>query len=212
MSAASGLVAARNGEFQAVYGVRGKMLSVLKSTPKQILANQEINNLIQALGLDCDEKTAKLVYDPKKLRYGKIIACADADFDGFAIENLLFNIIWYLCPELIINGHVYSSEPPLFRVTTKKHEYVYLKDQEELEAYKKCNSKNIESISRNKGLGEMDSEELAYCLLNPETRNVVKLTCPNITSTDKLFNDLYGKAVEPRIKYLLDHSEEACVE
>ena len=79
LSAASGLVAARNGEFQAVYGVRGKMLSVLKSTPKAILANQEINNLIQALGLECNEKTAKLTYDPDRLRYGKIIACADAE-------------------------------------------------------------------------------------------------------------------------------------
>ena len=151
LSAASGLVAARNSEFQAVYGVRGKMLSVLKSTPKAILANQEINNLIQALGLDCDEKTAKLTYDPDKLRYGKIIACADSDFDGFAIENLLFNILWYLCPELIINGHVYSAESPLFRVTTKKNEYVYLKDQKALEEYKKHNASKIASIGRNKG-------------------------------------------------------------
>ena len=79
LSAASGLVAARNGEFQAVYGLRGKVLSVLKSNPKAILANQEINNLIQALGLDCDEKTAKLTYDSDKLRYGKIIACCDAE-------------------------------------------------------------------------------------------------------------------------------------
>ena len=77
-SAASGLVAARDSETQAVYGVRGKMLSVLKTTPAKILANQEINNLIQALGLDCDQKTAKLVYDKNKMRYDKIIACADA--------------------------------------------------------------------------------------------------------------------------------------
>ena len=77
-SAASGLVAARDSEFQAVYGVRGKMLSVLKSNPAAILKNQEINNLIQALGLDCDYQNATLKYDPAKLRYGKIIACADA--------------------------------------------------------------------------------------------------------------------------------------
>ena len=78
LSAASGLVEARSSEFQAVYGLRGKCLSVLKATPERILANQEINNLIQALGLDCDTKTAKLTYDIKKLRYGKIIASADA--------------------------------------------------------------------------------------------------------------------------------------
>lgn len=77
-SAASGLVAARDSEFQAVYGVRGKMLSVLKSTPSAIMKNQEINNLVQALGLECNPQTAKMTYDKNKLRYGKIIACADA--------------------------------------------------------------------------------------------------------------------------------------
>ena len=77
-SAAAGLVAARDAKYQAVYGVRGKMLSVLKTTPAQILKNQEINNLIQALGLECDNATAKLKYDKKKLRYDKIIAAADA--------------------------------------------------------------------------------------------------------------------------------------
>lgn len=77
-SAASGLVAARDSEFQAVYGVRGKMLSVLKSTPEKILANQEINNIIQALGLDYNPKTAKMFYDKNKLRYDKIIAACDA--------------------------------------------------------------------------------------------------------------------------------------
>lgn len=77
-SAAAGLVAARDAKYQAIYGVRGKMLSVLKTTPAQILKNQEINNLIQALGLECDNATAKLKYDKKKLRYHKIIAAADA--------------------------------------------------------------------------------------------------------------------------------------
>lgn len=77
-SSAAGLVAARDAEYQAIYGVRGKMLSVLKTTPAQILKNQEINNLIQALGLECDNATAKLKYDKKKLRYDKIIAAADA--------------------------------------------------------------------------------------------------------------------------------------
>ncbi len=69
----------------------------------------------------------------------------------YAIENLLFNIFWYICPELVINGHVYSSVPPLYRVTTKKNEYVYLRDDSELESYKKTNSNKIQSIGRLKG-------------------------------------------------------------
>ncbi len=151
LSAASGLVAARDSEFQAVYGVRGKMLSVLKTNPDKIMKNQEINNIVVALGLDYSPTTGKMVYDKSKLRYDKIIACADADFDGFAIENLLFNILWYLCPQLVINGHVYSSVPPLFRVTTKKNEYIYLRDQKALDEYKQSNAADIKAIGREKG-------------------------------------------------------------
>lgn len=211
-SAAAGLVAGRDSEFQAIYGVRGKMLSVLKTAPANIYKNQEINNLVQALGLDVDEKTCKLTYDEKKLRYGKIIAAADADFDGFAIENLLFNILWYMCPELITNGHVYSAVPPLFRVTTKKNEYVYLRDAEALAAYQKEHGAQVQSIGRLKGLGEQDSDELSYCLLDPETRNVLQLKVEDYGKTDKMFQDLYGKRVEPRVQFLAKHLEEARVD
>lgn len=136
----------------------------------------------------------------------------NTDPDGKAIENLLFNILWYLCPELVINGHVYSSVPPLFRVTTKKNEYVYLKDEKALDQYKKSNSSKIASITRNKGLGEQDADELSYCLLNPETRNILQLAVPSVKRADNMFKDFYGKAVEPRVKYLLEHSEEASID
>lgn len=211
-SAAAGLVAGRDSETQAIYGVRGKMLSVLKTASTNIYKNQEINNLVQALGLDVDERTCKLTYDEKKLRYGKIIAAADADFDGFAIENLLFNILWYMCPELITNGHVYSAVPPLFRVTTKKNEYVYLRDAEALTVYQKEHGAQVQSIGRLKGLGEQDSDELSYCLLDPETRNVLQLKVEDYGKTDKMFQDLYGKRVEPRVQFLAQHLEEARVD
>ena len=211
-SAAAGLVAGRDSETQAIYGVRGKMLSVLKTATANIYKNQEINNLVQALGLDVDEKTCKLTYDEKKLRYGKIIAAADADFDGFAIENLLFNILWYMCPELIVNGHVYSAVPPLFRVTTKKNEYIYLRDAEALAAYQKEHGIEVQSIGRLKGLGEQDSDELSYCLLDPDTRNVLQLKVEDYGKTDKMFQDLYGKRVEPRVQFLAQHLEEARVD
>lgn len=212
-SAAAGLVAARDAQYQAIYGVRGKMLSVLKTTPTQILKNQEINNLIQALGLECDNTTAKLKYDKNKLRYNKIIAAADADPDGWAIENLLFNILWYLCPDLIIEGHVYSAIPPLYRITNQKNEYIYIKGDAELQEYKdKYGEKAIKVLARNKGLGEQDSEELAYALLEQETRNVIQLKVTDIGKLDKVFNDLYGKKVEPRVRFLAEHLEEAHVD
>lgn len=134
------------------------------------------------------------------------------DFDGFAIENLMFNIFWYICPDLIIEGHVYSSVPPLYRVTTKKNEYIYLRDDGALNEYKKKNPNTIQFIGRMKGLGEQDSDELAYCLLEPETRNLYQLTVSDIGKTDKMFQDLYGKNVEPRVKFLEKHLEEARVE
>lgn len=149
-SAMSGLVAARDSETQAIYGVRGMMISARKTTMDKLLKNQEVNNLIVALGLDFDSHN-HLIYDKNKLRYDKIIACTDADPAGAAIENLLFNILWYICPELLLNGHVYSTIPPLFRVTTKKNEYIYLKDETALSEYQKKNGKKIQSIGRLKG-------------------------------------------------------------
>ncbi len=124
----------------------------------------------------------------------------------------MFNIFWYICPDLIIEGHVYSSVPPLYRVTTKKNEYIYLRDDGALNEYKKKNPNTIQFIGRMKGLGEQDSDELAYCLLEPETRNLYQLTVSDIGKTDKMFQDLYGKNVEPRVKFLEKHLEEARVE
>lgn len=150
-SAASGLVDGRDSEFIAVFPVRGKMLNCLKATDDKIFANAEINNLIKALGLKMDEKTKRLIYNKNDLRYGKIVAAADADPDGKAIKNLLFTDLWYLCPELITNGHVYAAIPPLFRITTSKNEYIFLKGQEELDEYNKKHKGEKYLINRNKG-------------------------------------------------------------
>jgi DNA gyrase subunit B len=117
-----------------------------------------------------------------------------------------------MCPELITNGHVYSAVPPLFRVTTKKNEYVYLRDAEALAAYQKEHGAEVQSIGRLKGLGEQDSDELSYCLLDPETRNVLQLKVEDYGKTDKMFQDLYGKRVEPRVQFLAQHLEEARVD
>jgi DNA gyrase subunit B len=108
---------------------------------------------------------------------------------------------------------VYSSVPPLFRVTTKKNEYVYLKDQDALEEYKRKHGKEIAFIGREKGLGEMDgATEISYCLLDPKTRTILRLDVDDVDKTNELFETLYGKAVEPRVDYLMEHGEEARVE
>ena len=150
-SAASGLVGARNAEFQAIFPIRGKIISARKCTSEKLLTNQEVVNIIKALGLEKKKKKTKMIYDERKLRYGKIMMAADADPDGEAIKNLLLTLFWELCPELVINGHIYATVPPLFRVTTKKNEYIYLRDNNELEEYKKKHANEKYLINRNKG-------------------------------------------------------------
>lgn len=204
LSAASSLVAERDAKTVAVYSVRGMMLNVQKSAKEKILANKEINNLITALGLDYNPKTGEMEYNKNKLRYGKIIACSDADPAGASIENLLFNIIWQLCPDLIIKGHVYSAEPPLYRVTTKKNEYFFLADAKDLAEFQKTHH-NIKEVQRAKGLAELMPKQLAACVLNKDTRKIKQLVVSDIVATDKLFTDLYGKEVPPRVKFINDN-------
>lgn len=201
LSAASSLVAQRDSSVVGVYSIRGMMLNVQKTAAEKIISNKEINNLITALGLDFNPKNAKMVYDASKLRYGKIIACSDADPAGAAIENLLFNILWQLCPELILNGHVYSAEPPLFKVTTSDNKYHFLADQQALNEFTKT-YKNIKAVHRAKGLAEQKPEELAEAVLEQDTRKIRQITVSDIEQADKLFADLYGKDVPPRVKFI----------
>lgn len=208
-SAAGGLVEARNSEFQAVFPIRGKIISCYKNSTDKIFANAEVVNIIKALGLELDQKTHKLIYDKKRLRYGSVILCADGDPDGEAIKNLLLTFFWALCPELIINGHIHAAVPPLFRITTKKNEYIFLKDGIALEEYKNKHSNEKFLVNRNKGLGEQDPDELAYCLLHPDTRNVNQITVSDIKETEKMFEIFMGQSVPPRRQWILDHSEEA---
>ena len=150
-SAAGGLVEGRDAEKVAVFPVRGKLISAYKNSNEKIFANQEVINLIKAIGLELDQKTNKLIYDEKKLRYGKIFLAADADPDGASIRNLLIEMIWWLCPELIENGHLYTTMPPLFRITTNKNKYIFLKDANALEEYKNAHKGEKFLVNRNKG-------------------------------------------------------------
>ena len=202
-SAANGLIAKRDGKTQAIFPIRGKILSCRKATIDKIYANQEISNIVKALGLDIEKDTGKLVYDKKKLRYNKIVLAADADPDGYEIRLLLINMFWWLCQELVENGHIYVAVPPLYRITTSKNEYIYLTGDAELETYKKEHKKDKFTINRNKGLGEQDSTELATCLLREPTRNVQQLTIEDAKYVDDLLEITMGQKVEPRRDYLL---------
>lgn len=150
-SAAAGLIEARNSETQAVFPIRGKILSTLKASDDKIWSNQEIVNIIKALGLEVDVKTRRPIWDESKLRYGRIILCMDGDADGLAIRNLLYTMFWALCPQLLIQGYVYAGIPPLFRITTKKNEYIFLRDAAALNNYKDAHKGEKYLVNRNKG-------------------------------------------------------------
>lgn len=118
-------------------------------------------------------------------------------------------MFWTLCPELVINGHIHAAVPPLFRITNRKNEYIYLRDAAALEEYKANHQTEKYQVNRNKGLGEQDPDELAECLLNPATRNVAQIVVSDVTAADKLFDILMGTNVPPRRDYMLKHAEEA---
>ena len=208
-SAAGGLIAARDPETMAIFPIRGKIINLYKNSDEKIFTNQEVLNIIKALGLDFNDKTKKLVYDEHKLRYKRIFTACDGDPDGMAIKNLLLTYFWSLCPELILNGHIWITMPPLYRITKGKDTYIYIKNDEELEKYKQEHQKEKYLINRNKGLGEQDPDELGPCILDPETRNVAQITVEDINKTNTLFDILMGTNVPPRRQWLLEHSEEA---
>ena len=207
-SAMNGLVAKRDGKTQAIFPIRGKILNCMKASIDKIYGNQEISNIVKAIGLDIDKATGKLIYDEKKLRYGNILIATDADEDGFQIRLLLLNMFWWLCPELLLKGHIHAVVPPLFRITTKKNEYVYLKDYEALTLYNKAHKNESYVVGRLKGLGEMAPEEAKYCLLDPSTRNVQEIIADKDKEISDLLEIFMGTSVDPRRQYLLNHIEE----
>lgn len=150
-SASGNMKVARDNEFQAVLAVRGKILNCYKASIDKMMANAEIRDMIKAFGLELDVKTGKVKFDENKLRYGRIFISADADVDGAHIQSLFYTFIWSFCPELIENGYVYATIPPLYRITYGKDNYLYLQDDAALEQYRNDNVGKNYTVSRMKG-------------------------------------------------------------
>ena len=190
---------ARNREYQAILPLRGKILNVEKSNDNKALENEEIKNLITAIGTNIKDK-----FDMKNLRYGKIIIMTDADVDGAHIRTLLLTFFYRFMNELIQGGHVYFAQPPLFRVQ-KGSEIVYVFSEDEKDKEVARMGKNV-VIQRFKGLGEMNPEQLWETTMNPETRKLVQVSIEDALYADQLFNILMGEKVEPRRKFIEDNA------
>jgi DNA gyrase subunit B len=207
-SASGNLKSARNNEFQAVMPVRGKILNTQKASLDKIQKNAEIMTMIDAFGLYIDTKTMQVTYDKNSLRYGKIIIESDADVDGAHIKNLFYTFIWNFCPQLIEDGYIYAGVPPLYKVTIGK-EYKYIKNDEELEEFKKTIGDKKITVNRMKGLGEMSVDETEETLTDPNNRIIKQITVEDAAAADKLFNDLMGTAIVARKDFIKEHSKEA---
>jgi len=124
------------------------------------------------------------------------------------IKNLFYTFIWNFCPELIMDGYIYAGVPPLYKITTSKG-YKYLKNDEELDLYRRQNVGKKYIVNRLKGLGEMSVEETEETLTNPDNRILKQITVEDIVSTDELFEDLMGTGITARKQFIRDHSKEA---
>ena len=188
----------RNPETQAVLPLRGKVLNVQKARLDRIYANEEIKGMITAFGTGIHED-----FDLSKLRYHKIIIMTDADVDGAHISTLMLTFIYNFMPELIRKGHVYLAQPPLFTIQkNKKHYYAY-SDEEYQRILKEIGSDGAD-VSRFKGLGEMNTEELQETTLDPESRTLlrVNMSDEDKTELDITFTTLMGDQVEPRREFI----------
>jgi len=191
---------------------------VEKARLHKILENEEIRNIFTAIGAGVGAE-----FDLARLRYGKVILMCDADVDGSHIRTLLLTLMYRHMKDLIELGHVYIAQPPLYKVKKGKQEQYAFDDDERdaiIRRLKQDKTKGNEPeavvtaeesgtsagngviISRFKGLGEMNPEQLWATTMNPETRTILQVTIDNAADADRTFSILMGDEVEPRREFI----------
>lgn len=205
-SASGGAKIIRDATYQAVMGLKGKVLNTLTASVDQIIKNAEIVDLLNALGLDWGKVDKQLIvdYNESKLRYGKIIIAADRDPDGDHICLLLLTFFLTYCPELIQNGHVYVALAPLYKAEWGKDNYQYIGNKEELKEFQKTHKKSF-TLTYFKGLGEASPQELGKMIMNPKTRNIQQVLIDDINAVKKTFEALMGKDAGPKKEFVFSH-------
>jgi topoisomerase-4 subunit B len=196
---------ARNRETQAVLPLRGKILNVASASADKLRANQELKDLIEALGCGVGDR-----FDRNKLRYGRIIIMTDADVDGAHIASLLMTFFYRELPELVRHGHVYLAQPPLYRLTHGAKS-VYAMDEADRERKTKAEFKagaKVE-VSRFKGLGEMPSAQLKETTMDPTKRTLLKVVAlpEDRAATAELVESLMGRRPELRYAFIQERAK-----
>jgi DNA gyrase subunit B len=173
----------------------------------KILKNEEVKNIITAIGVGIDEH-----FNKAKLRYGRIVIMCDADVDGAHIRTLLLTFFFRHMQQLIDDGHLYIAQPPLFHIKVGKQvHYVYTDEERDaiINEYKTTHNGKEPEVGRYKGLGEMNPETLWDTTMDPSKRTILRVNIEEAMEADKIFNMLMGDEVGPRKRFIESHARSA---
>ncbi|MDR2370213.1 MAG: DNA topoisomerase IV subunit B, partial [Treponema sp.] len=190
----------RNRQYQAILSLFGKMLNVEKTRIEKVVTNEKLQPIIASIGAGCGSE-----FNIAKIRYHKIIIMADADVDGSHIRTLLLTFFYRYMTELIERGHVYLAMPPLYKISySKRKKFFYAYDDAEKDRILAESGKDPEklTVSRYKGLGEMDAEELADTTMDPARRNIIQVHLDDTVEAERIFTTLMGEVVAPRREFI----------
>ena len=198
----------RDRKTQAILPLRGKIINTQKYRVDRIMANNEIRDIVTALGIGIGDSI-----DLSKLRYHKIIIMADADVDGLHIGTLILTLLFRYFRPLIEAGHVYVAQPPLFKVEVGKEKYYLLNDEEKEKFVAQLRAKGKNPVvNRFKGLGEMNADQLRETTMDPEKRVLKQITIEDASEAEKVFDMLMGVEVPPRRKFIQSHARLAVLD
>jgi DNA gyrase subunit B len=190
----------RDRRFQAILPLRGKIMNVEKARLDKMLESEEIRAMITAFGTGIGSE-----FDIEKLRYGKIIIMTDADVDGAHIRTLLLTFFYRYMKDLLVNGHIYIAQPPLYKVTKSRKEHYTYSDSELEKLLNEIGRTNY-TIQRYKGLGEMNPEQLWETTMDPEQRILLKVNIEDAIAADEIFTTLMGDKVKPRREFIEENA------
>jgi DNA gyrase/topoisomerase IV subunit B len=194
---------ARDRKTQAILPLRGKVLNAEQATLKRILANEQLSNVVTALG--CGLGTD---FREDRLRYGRIILLMDADSDGSHIATLLLTFFYRYLRRLIEGGYVYLALPPLYRINVGKKTHWALDDNDKARILASLPSRAKPEITRFKGLGEMNPKTLFSTTLDPESRRLIQVSLDDPLKTDRVVSDLMGKDPAQRYRFIMDRADQ----